>query len=130
LSRPRRLLRLPDQTFPKGYRLRKRSEYQTIQRHGLREVFPDLIFLWRFSQGQVSRLGITVSRRVAKQAAVRNRIKRWIREAFRQRETTPERPLELVIIARARAAGTTYAAIQEQLMTFWRRVQKSDHAGD
>lgn len=51
-----------------------------------------------------SKLGLVVSRKVGK-AVVRNRVKRYIREYFRQHHQEFEAPVELVVVARAEAAG-------------------------
>ena len=58
----------------------------------------------------------TVSRRVSKKAWVRNRIKRWIREAFRRLRGTSE-GYDLLVIARPRATNATFADIRTELTT-------------
>lgn len=49
------------------------------------------------------RLGVTVSRKVGN-AVVRNRVKRWIREWFRQERVRMAPGTEVVVIARRQAA--------------------------
>jgi ribonuclease P protein component len=56
--------------------------------------------------GGVSRLGVTVSRRVGN-AVIRNRVKRWIREWFRKDRGAIGPGLDLVVIARPAAARMT-----------------------
>jgi ribonuclease P protein component len=94
-----------------------------VQRRAKKHLTADLVVLWMPGRRPNTRLGITVSRKVAKQATRRNRIKRWIRESFRQLdlELAP-RPLDVVVIARARATQATQQQIAEQLMAFWLRV--------
>ncbi len=119
-----------DETFPTAARLRKRSEFQAIQQHGRRFPTRDLIILWQEGRTSVTRLGITVSRRVAKQAARRNRIKRWIREAFRrspQRHAKP--PRDLVVIARSSAVRSDDQSIEKQLRMFWKKSRRSHRRG-
>ena len=110
--------------FPRTARIRKRPEFQAIQQHGHRIPTKDLIVLWQEGRTRETRLGITVSRRVAKQAVRRNRIKRWIREAFRQLpDRATRRSLDIVVIARGRAVTSTYGDVQAQLSRFWRKVE-------
>jgi ribonuclease P protein component len=94
-----------------------------VQRRAKKHLTADLVVLWMPSRRPNTRLGITVSRKVAKQATRRNRIKRWIRESFRQLDLeSASRPLDVVVIARARAAQASQQQIAEQLMAFWQRV--------
>jgi ribonuclease P protein component len=61
---------------------------------------------------EISRFGITVSRRVGK-AVVRNRIKRLIREIIRE---TPLKPgYDIVFIARVAVAGAGYATVKQSI---------------
>jgi len=116
-------------TFPKTARLRTRPEFQTLQQHGRRVPSRDLIILWQEGRTAATRLGVTVSRRVAKQAVRRNRIKRWIREAFRRlpdRDT--RRSLDIVVIARSQALTSSFASIQRQLGQFWNRMDNPPSA--
>jgi ribonuclease P protein component len=54
--------------------------------------------------GPVARLGLAVSRKVSRSAVQRNRIKRLVRESFRQH--SPHLPaLDIVVMARPGAAG-------------------------
>jgi ribonuclease P protein component len=63
--------------------------------------------------GPMPRLGITVSSKVGK-AAVRNRVKRWVRSAFR--EVAAELPpVELLVIARGGAPAGGLAAARRAL---------------
>jgi ribonuclease P protein component len=65
-------------------------------------------------QQEVVRLGLTVSRQVGG-AVVRNRLKRWIREWFREARRHLVPGTDLVVIARRGAAGLTQARIRESL---------------
>jgi ribonuclease P protein component len=72
---------------------------------GRRHSSPAFVLLVRPRQsGARTRLGITASRRVGN-AVVRNRIKRRVREWFRHRGQSLLHGLDVVVIARASAAG-------------------------
>ena len=110
----------PSHTWPKSRRLRKRREYLVVQRDGRRCSTRDLVILWMPGRGDQPRLGITVSRKVAKQACRRNRIKRCIREAYRQLEAPTTGPvLDVVVIARPRAVHASYQELRQQLAALW-----------
>jgi ribonuclease P protein component len=86
----------------KAARLRRRREFLAVQERGRRVHARELVVVVlgpRVAGGP--RLGVTVSSRVGN-AVVRNRIKRWVREAFRS--LAPELPAyDYVVIARAGA---------------------------
>ncbi|HET6922642.1 MAG TPA: ribonuclease P protein component [Anaeromyxobacteraceae bacterium] len=63
-------------------RLRRRREFLAVQRRGKRLHVGPLVVLALRSGGSRARLGVTVSSKIAN-AVTRNRIKRWVREAFR-----------------------------------------------
>ena len=64
--------------------------------------------------GQPSRLGLVLSRKVGK-AHDRNRVKRRIREFFRQHRPDLTRDLELVVIAKPGAASLDHGATCREL---------------
>jgi len=72
---------------------------------------------------KVSRLGLVVSRRVSTRAVDRNRIKRQIREDFRQSVTKLEN-LDYVVVARNAALKETGAAIRASLQQHWKQLNK------
>lgn len=63
---------------------------------------------------QHSRLGITVSRRVARLAVVRNRLKRHIRECFRLSQRNLP-PVDVVVLANPAAASADVAVLRGSL---------------
>ncbi len=87
--------------LPKAARLRRRREYLAVQERGVRLYSGELLVLFGDAAVDRPRIGITVSSKVAN-AVGRNRVKRWVREAFR--EIQPELPpVDLVVIARSGA---------------------------
>jgi ribonuclease P protein component len=85
-------------TRARAARLRRRREFLLVQQRGRRLYSGEVIVLALDSGGTRPRIGITVSSKVAN-AVARNRVKRWVREAFRAvRRDLPA--LDLVVIAR------------------------------
>ncbi|MBI5068899.1 MAG: ribonuclease P protein component [Deltaproteobacteria bacterium] len=89
----------------KASRLRLRREFLAVQDRGRRLPASDYAVLALDNDGRNPRLGVTVSSKVAN-AVMRNRVKRWVREAFREVGSDLP-PVDLVVIARrgAPAAG-------------------------
>ena len=74
-------------------------------------------------EAEGARLGLAISRKAAKSAVERNRIKRVIREGFRQRrEDLPA--VDIVVMARPEAARTENGQIAASLERHFDRIQR------
>ena len=122
----------PSGRFSARDRIRKRSEFRTIQDAGHRVVSPAFVFLLgrapaneRGTPSQVSgqRLGITASRRVGN-AAQRNRAKRLLREAFRCVRTGLPNGLDLVVIVRHDLGARTLADVVAEWQSCRARIER------
>ncbi|WP_275672372.1 ribonuclease P protein component [Thermomonas alba] len=103
--------------FPKAARVRRKAEFARVFEAGRRKAEPDLALHWLEDDGP-ARLGLAVSRKVDPRAVRRNRIKRILREAFRQLRPRLL-PGAYVIVARrgaAHADATTLRAAIERLL--------------
>ncbi len=94
----------------KAARLRLRGEFLAVQQRGKKVHSGDYVVLALPNELGRPRLGVTVSSRIGC-AVVRNRVKRWVREAFRA--SAADLPaIDVVVIARPSAceAGLAGAA--------------------
>jgi ribonuclease P protein component len=118
--------------FHKADRLRRPVEFQRALRRGRRA--PGSAFVVVASERErvagespVSRLGVTVSRKVGG-AVVRNRVKRRIREWFRVRQDSLGGGLDWVVIGRPAAAGLGREAAEEELSRLARAASRRSAA--
>lgn len=95
-------------SYPKAARLRRRKDFVSLQREGRRRHTPHLVLVTRPAEAASSRLGVTVSKRVGN-AVTRNRLKRLLREVFRDHRAAINPPVDVVVIARPGAHTLTYA---------------------
>jgi ribonuclease P protein component len=104
--------------FPKESRLLKRRAFKNVygvgrRLHGRRFV----VFAAASATGGM-RLGITATKKVG-DAVVRNRLKRQVREIYRNwraaRENNPAGGLELVVNVTERAREAPFATLREEL---------------
>jgi ribonuclease P protein component len=99
--------------FPKAARLLRRREFLAVQERGARLHAGAYLVLGLPNGRGVARIGVTVSSRVAN-AVIRNRVKRWVREAFRaMRPALPA--VDLVVIARGGAPAAGLAGARAAL---------------
>lgn len=98
--------------MPRGERLRRAAEIQAVFQHGSRLEGASFVALWRRAEGR--RVGFAVSRQL-RGAAQRNRARRRIREAYRQVRALFAQDIELVVVARARAATRPFPELVEDM---------------
>jgi ribonuclease P protein component len=104
----------------KAARLRRRREFVAVQERGQRLYARELVVLSLPGSGGHPRLGITVPSRIGN-AVERNRIKRWVREAFRA-VAAELPPVDLVVIARAGAGKLGLPGVRSALEQAGRRL--------
>ena len=73
-----------------------------------------------------SRLGITVSRKVGN-AVCRNRIKRWIRDLFRNNYKQFGLVMDISIIAKRQAGHLSHLQVDRELLIVFARLETDDH---
>jgi ribonuclease P protein component len=106
----------PQVNLPRAARLRRRREFLLVQQRGTRLYAGEVVVLALGSGKPRPRIGITVSSKIGN-AVARNRVKRWVREAFRA--VAADLPaLDFVVIARSGApemglAGAARARLGE-----------------
>lgn len=83
--------------------------------------------LARPNERSVARLGLTISRRAAKRAVSRNRLKRLARESFRMHRQLP--PWDFVILARTGADRADRRVLRDSLDKHFERLAKIALAG-
>lgn len=109
-------------SFPKSERLLKRADFLKLSRFGKKIQTRFFIAAVMESQTATNRLGITVSKKVGK-AAERNRIKRIIREYYRQRTTLRGGNRDINIIARKTASDLQNPQVFEEIQRLFRKIE-------
>lgn len=102
-------------------RLKKRSDFQRVQKQGQAVKMPALVFLCAPSATNDARLGFTATKRTVGNAVQRNRAKRRMRglfEAVLKNATPPQKdPLDCVMIARKYILERDFGKMAQELQT-------------
>lgn len=106
--------------FPRQARIRARAGFDRVFKHGRRTASPLMALHWH-DDGEPPRLGLAVSRKVDRRAVGRNRIKRQLREQFRQLRPRL-RTGGYVVVARPQASTASAATLRECLQALLQRA--------
>jgi ribonuclease P protein component len=101
------------QGFPKTARIRRRGEFLSLGRKSERARTEHFVVLAR-PAARSSRLGVTVSRKIGA-AAVRNRLKRRLREVFRRHPERSGFRSDIVVIAKEGAGALRFEDVRRQI---------------
>ena len=104
--------------FPRCEHLTKRAQYLHVYEHGSKWVGRQFIFYLVREEGVERKFGVAVTRKVGN-AVVRNRVKRYIREAYRHHRHRLDTGVLMVIVARPYAAKLTSTEAQEAVATLF-----------
>ncbi len=101
-------------TFRKEERICRRADFQRISKEGAKYRTPHFRVSISPNSLLYRRLGITIGKRVGS-AVQRNRLKRLIREFFRQNREVLPGSSDLVITAKEGAASLNFWQVSEEL---------------
>jgi ribonuclease P protein component len=103
-------------------RVRKRKEFLKIQSEGRKWKTDHFLVVVSPAEGETSRLGVTITRKVHKRAVRRNLTKRRIKEVFRRLYHFIQNPVDIVVIAHKGAVDVEYLEVKRELNYALRRL--------
>ncbi len=111
--------------FSRLKRLTTATEFGEVFAGPMRSMDRYFTVLSRRNEANTARLGLTVSRRVAKRAVARNRLKRLAREVFRCQQNLP--PLDFIVLANKAAPEAENAVLRDSLQRHFDSItQRTD----
>ncbi len=93
--------------FPQRERLTSKRDFEMVFQQGRKRVGREFICFVVRREGQGRKFGFAVSRKIGK-AAVRNRVKRYLREIYRVHRACLSEDTHLILVARPSAARLNY----------------------
>jgi|TARA_R110000772_G_scaffold48719_3_gene111295 ribonuclease P protein component len=117
--------------FGKCRRLLNAAQYRAVfDGASIKASHRHLLMLARPADGRHSRLGLVIAKKNVRKAVQRNRIKRIVRESFRQLPDTGV-PLDIVFLARRGLDDMDNASLFATLGEQWQKLSrhKATHTG-
>ena len=109
--------------FPREARLLQKSDYSRVFKQARRSADRNFTVLARRIPGNRARLGLAISKKIARHAVQRNRLKRLIRESFRHNQDALQ-GLDLVVMGRPGVVERNNEALTASLHRHWNTVIK------
>jgi len=99
----------------KEFRIKKNEEFQYTFKHGQSFANRQLVIYYVRKEDQEHfRIGLSVGKKIGN-AVTRNRIKRYLRQAFQELEECIRYPYDIVIIARNPTKDLGYQEVKKSL---------------
>lgn len=105
--------------FKKTQRLLTKADYNHVFEQAKKIVSSEFIVLFRENNLGYARLGLAISKKMIAKAHERNRIKRLLREDFRQKDLPA---VDVIFLARQGLAKQTNAKINAGLGRTWKKL--------
>ena len=96
--------------------LKENHEFRRLYHRGVSTAGKHVVIYCRRNKLGYNRLGLTVSAKLA-HAVHRNRLRRQLREIYRLHEAQFARGYDIVVVARTRAIGADYAALERAYLS-------------
>ena len=109
--------------FPRELRLLSAKSYQQVFAGSSRFGNRYITILAADNNLPQARLGMAISKKCAKRAVDRNRLKRLVRESFRHNQTTLP-CVDLVVMFRPTVLDLDKASVTQQIEQQWRYIRK------
>lgn len=114
---------MSSQEFSKEYRLLKSAHFEHVFSDATPAVSPTITALAKKNNLSNSRIGITIPKKRVKKASDRNRIKRIVRESFRNRKDQLPH-IDIVIIGKSGLDKLDNVEIFNTLEKLWKKLIK------
>ena len=108
--------------FAKQHRLLTPAQYKRVFSRAKSLRLKGLLLLYRPNDQASARLGLVIAKRVIPLAVERNRVKRVIRECFRQQVALREQGIDIIVMSKPGLAQLSNTTIATELSSAWQKL--------
>jgi len=109
-------------TYPRTARLLTPVDFKRVFKKAKRLHYSEFtVYIFR-NELESPRLGLAISKKAAKKAVTRNKIKRIIRESFRLNQYQLKN-WDMVFVAKSAAKQLSSEQLQRLMLTIWKRIE-------
>lgn len=108
--------------FPKNHRLLTPSDFKVVFNDARKVISPHLVCLFKNNESPHAKIGFALTKKKLPLAVTRNRLRRVIRESFRQQTTLP--CIDIVILARVGLGEVSRQTLSQEMEGVWQRLCK------
>ena len=109
--------------FSKTNRLQQAAEYQNVFERPVKAADKYFTVLAKLNSGHEPRLGLAISKKNVRHAVARNRLKRLVRESFRNHKTELMK-LDVVVLAKTAATNVDNLTLLNSLSVHWKTLNR------
>lgn len=80
--------------------------------------------------GSIGKAGFTVSKKVSKSAVKRNKLKRRLREIYRQNKSMLPANISIIIRVLPQAAGADFNGIKDEVLSLFKVIAAKEHSSN
>ncbi len=114
---------MPNNAFPRDKRLLAPEDYDQVFKKPVRAGANGMLVLARKNDLPHPRLGLIVPKKVLKRAVWRNRVKRLVRESFRQQQDSLPN-VDLVFLAKSGIGDLSNRDLTSALNRLWAQISR------
>ncbi len=107
--------------FPKTRRLIKKEDFNRVFNQAQKLVYGNITLLYKPNTLPFARLGFAISKRFVNQAVLRNKIRRILKESFRQQTYLPA--YDIVVLMNQTCDKQKITYIHQNIEKLWRKLK-------
>lgn len=107
--------------FPRSCRLTSKADFQSVFDQPKKAASQGILILYRPSGREYPRLGIMIGKQHVRRAVDRNRLRRIVRDSFRQVQTLLS-GLDIVVLIRHDWIALPNAKCRDELAKLWKKI--------
>ncbi len=121
-------LQFKPESFPRSLHICKSKEFTAI--YTGKRVSGSMFIIYYKILGSIGKAGFTVSKKVSKSAVKRNKLKRRLREIYRQNKSMLPANISIIIRVLPQAAGADFNGIKDEVLSLFKVIAAKEHSSN